>query len=180
MNSIESLKLFEDLLLVDGKYSNLQLRNDIKEIESNRKLNSNLKYYHTNIDDIVDKCTFIFNKTKEDIKDLNSNEVENIIISLNNFSSKRYHLLKDLYIESTTVKAIMHSTIDELILINESISNKEYINNKSDYLYIYNKVTTNAFATFLALKEMDLDVDAMNAFSQAIFNQIKVVSMITI
>lgn len=180
MENMESLKLFENLLLLKDKYSKVKLRNNIKEIESNRKLNSSLNYYHTNIDDITNKCNFIFNKTKEDIKDLDTNSIENIITSLNYFSKKRYTLLKDLYIESTTVKSIMHLTIDELMLINQSIENKEYTADKSNYLYIYNKVTTNAFATFLALKQMDIDVDAMNAFSQAIFNQIKVICMIAI
>ncbi|MGL6106582.1 hypothetical protein [Romboutsia sp.] len=179
MNNIESLQLYKDLLLTSDTYSNLQLRNDIKEIESNRKLHSRLNQYHSNMDDINNKCTFIFHKTKEDIKDLDTQGIENAIISLNTFSSKRYRLLKELPIESTTTKAVLFSTIDELILINESIENKDYLNNQSDFLYLYKKVTANAFATFLALKEMELDEDAMNAFSQAIFNQIKVVSMIT-
>lgn len=180
MSSIESLQLYKDLLLVSDNYSKVQLKNDIKEFESNRKLHSKLNHYLSNMDDIHNKCAFVFNKTKEDIQNLNKDDIKNTITSLNNFSIKRYNLLKELPIESSTTKAVMFSTIDELILVNKSIKNNDYLNNKFDYLYLYNKVTSNAFATFLALKEMDLDENAMNAFSQAIFNQIKVVSMITV
>lgn len=178
MNNIESLQLFKNLQLVSSKYSDIRLKNNINEIENNRKLKSSLNHYYSKIDDINEKCAFVSSKTKDDIKNFSDEEIKKVILDLNNFSSKRYNILKNAPIECTTTKAIMFSTIDKLSLINESIQNKDYIENKSDYLYIYQQITSNAFATFLALKDMNIDETIMNTFSQAIFNQIKVVSII--
>ena len=178
MNNIESLQLFKDLQLVSAKYSNIKLKNNTYEVENNRKLKSSLNHFSSKIDEINEKCEFISSKTKDDINNLSGVEIKNIIIDLNNFSSKRYNLLKEAPIDCTTTKAIMFSTLDKLSLINGSIKNKDYIKNKGSYLYLYQQITSNAFATFLALKEMDLDETIMNTLSQAIFNQIKVVSII--
>lgn len=178
MNNIESLQLFKDLQAVSTNYSDVKLKNSIVEIENNRKLKSSLEHNYAKIDEINNKCAFLSFKTKEEIKDLNNDEIKKVIMDLNNFSSKRYNVLKKAPIECTTTKAVMFSTIDKLAIINESINNKDYKKDKSVYVSLYQQITSNAFATFLALKDMNLDETIMNTLSQAIFNQIKVISII--
>ena len=74
--------------------------------------------------------------------------------------------------------AVMFCTIDELILINSSIRNKDYLKDLEAYKSTYEEVLVNAFITFLALKGMNLDEIIMNTLSQSIFNQIKVIALI--
>lgn len=178
MKNIESLQLFRDLQFVSTNFTNVKLNDNKEEIDNNRKLKASLNQYHSQIDKIKEKCSFVAYKTKEEVKDLNSDEITNLINELNNFSRKRYNLIKEEKIECTTTRSIMFSTIDELTLINKSISNKDYIEDRDEHLYIYHQITSNAFATFLALKVMNLDENVMNALSQAIFNQIKAISIL--
>lgn len=176
--NINTLPLFRDLQLISSKYKNIQLTNNTEEIDNNTRLKSSLNHYHNKIDEINDKCVFIANKTKNDINGYSKEDIEKYISNLNNYSRKIYNLLKDEYIDCTTTRSVMFSTIDELILINESIKNKDYISNKDSHIFLYNNIASNAFATFLALKDMNIDEDIMNALSQSIFNQIKVISII--
>ena len=75
----------------------------------------------------------------------------------------------------------MLSTIDELCLINKSIENKEYLENKSLYLEIYETVALNAFITFLALRDIKLiKQDDINNLSQGIFTQIQAIALSSI
>ncbi|MGL5348130.1 MAG: hypothetical protein ACRDA3_12330 [Peptostreptococcaceae bacterium] len=176
--NVNTLPLFRDLQLTTSKYKNIQLKNNKEEVDNNRKLKSNLSHYHNKIDEINDKCIFIANKTKDDVKSYNQEDLLKYVSNLNNYSRKIYDLLKEEEIACTTTKAVMFSTLDELILINESIKNKDYILNKDSHIFLYKNITSNAFATFLALKDMNLSEDVMNAFSKSIFNQIKVISVI--
>lgn len=176
--NVNSLPLFRDLQLVSSKYINTQLKDTKEEVDNNRKLKSSLNHYHSNIDDLREKCAYIAHRTKDDINNFDNNDLEKYILNLNNYSRKVYDLLKEEEISCTTTKIVMFSSIDELILVNESIKNKDYLSNKESHIFLYNNITCNAFATFLALKDMNLDEEIMNAFSKAIFNQIKVVSVI--
>jgi hypothetical protein len=182
MNKLESLKLFQNLQLISTKYTHLELKDNDKEIEDNRKLNSLLQFYKSNINQIKEKSQFISNQTIYELKNFSSKDTYKTLIDLNNFASEKYNFIKEnnMDIESTTVKAIMLSTIDELVLINESIKNKDYLQDKDTYFYIYEKIVINAFMTFLALKDMDIEIEKRNNLSQAIFNQIKVLSIISI
>ena len=176
--NVNTLPLFRDLQLTASKYKNIQLRDTKEEVDNNRRLKSSLNHYHSKIDEINDKCIFIANKTKDDVKDYNEEDLLKYISTLNNYSRKVYDLLKEEKINCTTTKTVMFSNLDKLSLINESLNNKDYISNKDSHIFLYKNITSNAFATFLALKDMNLDEDIMNAFSKSIFNQIKVISVI--
>lgn len=178
MNKIESIKLFKDLQLVSTKYSHLKLRDEPKEIEDNRKLNSLLQFHQSKSSEVIDKCNFVAMKAKEELQNATSDDINNTIIALNSFSRHKYDSLITTSIESTTTKVVMFSTLDELILINNSIATQEYLKDKDKYFAIYKDVVVNAFITFLALKEMDLDETIINNLSQGIFNQIKVISIL--
>jgi len=53
------------------------------------------------------------------------------------------------------------------------------LKDKNTYFYIYEKIVINAFMTFLALKDMDIETEKRNSLSQAIFSQIKALSIIS-
>ena len=181
MNKLESLKLFQNLQLVSTKYTHLNLKDNDKEVEDNRKLNSLLEFYKSNINQIKEKSHFVSKQTIDELKNSSSKNIYKALMDLNNFASEKYNFIKDnnMDIESTTVKAVMLSTVDELVLINESIKNKDYLKDKNTYFYIYEKIVINAFMTFLALKDMDIETEKRNSLSQAIFSQIKILSIIS-
>lgn len=179
MNKLESLKLFQDIQLVSDKYKDWQLKDDKKDVEDNIKLKSLLKFYNDKLDDIKSRAHFVSNKTKDELKNKDSKEIYKILIDFNNFSIEKYNNLKQSEIESTTTKAVMFSTIDELTLINESIRNKEYLTDKPTYFYVYEKIVINAFMTFLALKDMEIDQEIINSLSQSIFSQIQTLAIIS-
>ena len=84
-------------------------------------------------------------------------------------------------IDSTTVKAVMFATIDELYLINESIRKRDYLENKNLYFNIYENVVLNAFITFLSLRDMNIiKQEDLNDLSQAIFTQIQSIAISSI
>ena len=83
-------------------------------------------------------------------------------------------------IESTPVKAVLLTTLDELDLINKSIKNKEYIKDRNTYFYIYEKITINAFMNFLVLKDIEsIEKVKIEKLSQAILSQIQTLSLIS-
>lgn len=179
MNNIQTLDLFKELQIISTKYSHLKLNNNEQEVENNRKLSSLLHSYSLKKEEIYRKCYFVYDKTKEELQNSSSNEINKIISELNRFSSQRYKSLKNVKLQSTTVMAVMLCTIDELVLINDSISKKDYLNDLEAYKTTYEEVLVNAFITFLALKEMNIDELIINTLSQSIFNQIKVVALIS-
>ena len=181
MNKLESLKLFQDIQLVSTKYTTLKLKDNDKEVEDNRKLNSLLEFYKSSLDQIKERSHFVSKQTRDELKNASSKDIYKALIDLNNFAYNKYEFIKnsDMDLESTTVKAVMLSTVDELTLINESIRNKEYLKDKNTYFYIYEKIVINAFMTFLALKDMDIETEKRNNLSQAILSQIQTLSIIS-
>ena len=181
MYKVESLKLFSDISNVSNKYKSWCLKNDDKEIDDNRKLKILLNYHKSKANNIKEKYDFLSNQTINELKNKNRDELHKILNGFNNFSNQKFTLLKNSYIESTTAKAIMLSTIDELCLINKSIENKEYLENKSLYLDIYETVALNAFITFLALRDIKLiNQGDINNLSQGIFTQIQAIALSSI
>jgi hypothetical protein len=181
MNNLESLKLFQDLQLVSTKYTTLKLKDTEKELQDNKKLNSLLEFYKSSIDEIKEKSNFVSKQTRDELRNASCKDIYKALIDLNNLAYDKYLFVKNsaIDIESTTIKAVMLSTVDELILINKSIKNKEYLEDKNTYLYIYEKILVNSFMTFLALKDMDIENEKRNNLSQAILSQIKTLSIIS-
>lgn len=180
MNNLESLKLFQDLQLVSTKYTTLNLKDTERELQDNKKLNSLLEFYKSNFDDIKEKSNFVLKQTMDELKNESAEDIYKSLVYLNNFAYDKYLFIKNstVNIESTTVNAVMFSTVDELILINKSIKNKEYLEDKNTYFYIYEKILVNSFITFLALKDMNIENEKRNNLSQAILSQIKTLSII--
>ena len=81
--------------------------------------------------------------------------------------------------ESSPVQALLNTTVEELILINNSIKYKEFLRDKFSYFYIYEKIAINAFINFLVLKDMNIDKDKIESLSQAILSQIQCLSLIS-
>ncbi len=181
MHNIENLKLFEDLQSISSKYKKWQLNNTANDIIDNRKLKSLLKFEQSNNDELLEKIQFVYAQTKSELKIFDCEHTSTVFSSLNTLVFDKLELLKKFYptIESTTTRAIFGSTLEELILINKSISNNEYKNDLKSYFHIYNEVILNAFSSFLALKEVINDEVANNMLSQAIFNQMKVIAIIS-
>ncbi|MGL5346452.1 MAG: hypothetical protein ACRDA3_03820 [Peptostreptococcaceae bacterium] len=179
MNKLESIQLYKDIQSIPSKYTDLQLKDNPKEIEDNLKLRSLLQFYKDKLDLIKERAHFVSKQTKDELVNKDSKDIYKALIDLNNFSLQKYNTLKKDKIESTPVKAVMYSTIDELTLINESIRNKEYTKDKSTYFYIYEKIAINAFMTFLALKDMDIDQNIINNLSQAVLSQIQTLAIIS-
>ncbi len=181
MGNIESLKLFNDLKLVSTKYTHLQLKDEKEEVESNRKLKTLLSTQSSRIEELREKVNFVHSQTISELTKLNTEDIYSVVDTFNKFSQKRFDLLR-VYadtLSSTTVKAVLNSTLDELSLVNQSIDSKEYTNNKESHIILYYETVVNAFATFLALKEMMDDEDAVNGLSQGIFNQMKTISIVS-
>jgi hypothetical protein len=181
MKNLESLKLFKDLQLVSTKYTTLKLKDTEEELQDNKKLKSLLEFHKSNLDNIKEKSNFVLEQTMYELRNESSENINKILIDLNNFAYDKYLFIKNsaIDIESTTVNAVMFSTVDELILINRSIEKKEYLEDKNTYFYIYEKILINSFMTFLALKDMDIENEKRNNLSQAILSQIKTLSIIS-
>ncbi|MGL5313466.1 MAG: hypothetical protein ACRC92_09480 [Peptostreptococcaceae bacterium] len=181
MNKLESLKLFQDLQLVSSRYADLKLKDNNQDIEDNKKLNSLLEFYKSNIKQIKERSHFISVQTRNELKNSNTKDIYKLTIDLNNFARDKYAFIKsnEVNVESSGVQAVMLTTIDELNLINESIRNKDYLKDKNTYFYIYEKITINSFAIFLALKDMEIEKEKINSFSQAILSQIQTLSIIS-
>lgn len=181
MDRVESLKLFNDISKISNKYKSWFLKNNENEIIENRKLKTLLNYYNSRLDDLKEKYDFLYYQTKNELKTKSKDELHKILEEFNNFSYKKFSALKNSNIESTTVKAVMFATIDELSLINESIRKKDYLENKNLYFNIYEYITLNAFITFLSLRDMNtIKQDEINNLSQAIFKQIQAIAISSI
>lgn len=179
MDKLQSVKLFQDIQLASVKYKTLKLKDSEKEVEDNRKLSSLLGHYKEQMDDIRKRSNFLSVQTREELKDKNSKDIYKAMLDLNSFSRQKYESILNTEVESTTVKAVMFSTIDELVLVNESIRSKEYLKDKDTYFYIYEEVVINSFMVFLALKDMKLEDSIIHSLSQSIFAQIQVLSIIS-
>ena len=181
MYRVESLKLFGDISKVSDKYKSWHLKDDENEIKDNRKLKTLLNYHNSRFDHIKEKYDFLSYQTKNELKNKSKDELHKILNEFNIFSYKKFSSLKNSNIESTTVKAVMFATIDELSLINESIRKKDYLENKNLYFNIYENVALNAFITFLSLRDMNIiKQEDINDLSQAIFTQIQSIAISSI
>lgn len=181
MYRVESLKLFDDINKVSNKYKSWHLKDDENEVKDNRKLKTLLNYHNSRLDHIKEKYDFLSYQTKNELKNKNKDELHKILNGFNNFSYKKFSVLKNINIESTTVKAVLFSTIDELFLINESIRKKDYFENKNLYFDIYENVALNSFITFLSLIDMNIiKQENLNDLSQAIFTQIQAIAISSI
>ena len=181
MYRVESLKLFGDISKISDKYKSWHLKDDENEIKDNRKLKTLLNYHNSRFDRIKEKYDFLSYQTKNELKNKSKDELHKILNEFNNFSYKKFSSLKNSNIESTTVKAVMFATIDELSLINESIRKKDYLENKNLYFNIYENVALNAFITFLSLRDMNIiKQEDLNDLSQAIFTQIQSIAISSI
>ena len=181
MYKVESLKLFSDICKVSDKYKSWNLKDDKNEIQDNRKLKMLLKYHNSRFNHIKEKYDFLFYQTKNELKNKNKDELHKILNEFNNFSYRKFLVLKNSDISSTTVKAVMFATIDELSLINESIRKKDYLENKTLYFDIYENVALNAFITFLSLRDMNIvKQEDLNDLSKAIFTQIQSIAISSI
>lgn len=177
----ETLKLLDNISKVSDKYKSWHLKDDENEVKDNRKLKVLLNYHSSRLDNIKEKYDFLYNQTKNEFKNKNTDDIHKILNSFNNFSYKKFLVLKNSNIESTTVKAVMFATIDELSLINESIRKKDYLENKNLYFDIYENVALNAFMTFLSLRDMNIiKQEEINDLSQAIFTQIQAIAISSI
>ena len=81
--------------------------------------------------------------------------------------------------ESLPVQAVINTTVEELVLISNSIKYKEFLKDKFSYFYIYEKIVMNAFLNFLVLKNMDIDKNKIESLSQAILSQIQCLSLLS-
>ena len=140
MYRYESLKLFNDISKISNKYKSWTLKKNSTEVKYNRILKESLNYHNSRINHIKEKYDFLSNQTKNELKNKSKDELHKILDIFNNFSYKQFLSLKNIDIESTTVKAVMLSTIDELSLINESIRKKEYLKKQNLYFDIYEQV----------------------------------------
>ena len=179
MNKLESIKLFQDIQLVSEKYKHLELENNKSELEVNLKLQSLIQFYKSKIDELKSRANFISRQTRDELKNSNSKDIYKASIDLNNFAHQKYNALKESNIDSIAINLMIQPTIDELILVNDSIRNKDYLKNKNTYFYIYEKIVTNAFMIFLALKDMDMEQDNIHNLSQGILSQIQTLSIIS-
>lgn len=180
MYEVESVKLFNDINKVSDKYKSWHLNDNEKEVIDNRKLKSLLGHHKSNINDLKEKYNFLTYQTKNELKNKDRSELHKILSGFNNFSSNKFTALKNIDIESTTVKAVMFATLDELSLVNESIRNNDYLENKFLYFDIYESVTLDAFITFLSLRDMNIiEKENINDLSQAIFTQIQAIAILS-
>lgn len=181
MNKLQNIKLFKDLNEASYKYINLNLKDS--EIDDNKKIQELICKNKSNIDNIKKRINFISKETLEKAKHSNLNEIYLASIELNRFASNKYNeiIKSNIDIESTPVKVVLLTTIEELDLINKSIKNKEYIKDKNTYFYIYDKTIINAFVNFLVLKDFEsVEKTKIEKLSQAILSQIQTLSLISI
>ena len=176
MNNLKDLQLFNDLKSVSKKYSNIQINISSDEVQINSKLKESL-----DLDDLRSKVNFVHSETLNQLSSVETKNFDTVINSLNKFSKDRFNLIK-IYsktLTSPSVRAVLDSTLEELLLINNSIENRDFKENKNTYLFLYNETVVNAFASFLAIKDFMDDQDAINGLSQGIFNQMKSISVVS-
>ena len=182
MQKLESIKLFRDLQDVPSKYKSLELRNNTTEVEANKKLQELILTYKSQLQQIKERSNFISRQIREQAQSHSSKNIYTTIVQLNSLAKDKCDYIKssDMEFEHTCVKAVLLSTVDELSLVNDSIRNKEFINDKHTYFYIYEKVVINCFMNFLALKDMGIQISKIEALSQAVLSQIQTLSLISI
>lgn len=181
MNKLKNIKLFNDLNKISLKYSSLPNLVEKNDINDNNKLQQLLLSYKNNINDIKIRSNLISKQARDMAKDSNARQIFDTIIDLNNFAMDRYNNIMNSNenMESSPVQALLNTTVEELILINNSIKYKEFLRDKFSYFYIYEKIAINAFINFLVLKDMNIDKDKIESLSQAILSQIQCLSLIS-
>lgn len=180
MKKLESFKLYKDLNNVSLKYKNLNYELEENDININSKLQNNLTHYKNNIDAIKNRANLISNECRKLANNSNPNEIINTIIELNSFSKEKFNLiLNDKSKECLPIQTIIDITLEELILINTSIDKREFLDDKFNYFYMYEKVVINAFLTFLAIKDLDINKEKIEVLSQGILSQIQCLSLIS-
>lgn len=182
MKKLEDIKLFRDLEEASLKYRDLEFKNKDTEIEYNTQLQNLLISYKSQLPQIKNRYDFISKQVKDQSNYYSSKNVYNTIISLNNLVSSKCDYIKnyDLDREHTCVYAVIGSTVDELSLINNSIKNKDFLKDKHTYLYIYEKISINSFMNFLALKDMSINKNLIDALSQLVLVQIQSVALVSL
>ena len=181
MDKLKNLKLFNDLNKVSLKYSSIP--NPVKEndIQDNDKLQQLILNYRNNIGDIKNRANLISKQARDLAKDSNAKQIFDTIIDLNNFAMEKYSniLNNKENTESLPVHAVLNTTVEELVLINNSIRYKEFLKDKFSYFYIYEKIVMNSFLNLLVLKDMNIDKSKIEYLSQAILSQIQCLSLIS-
>ncbi|MDU4934619.1 MAG: hypothetical protein E6X43_04735 [Peptostreptococcaceae bacterium] len=182
MNKLESLKLFKDLNEVSNKYQYLNIENNKLEVENNKALQETIYKYKSDINKIKSRANFISKQTREQAKSSSSKEIYSTILQLNNFAKDSLTKVSsyEFNIKSICIKSVLLTTVNELMLINNSIRNKEFLSDKNLYFYIYEKITINALLNFLVLKDINLDSKVITILSQAILSQIQTLSLISL
>lgn len=181
MDKLKNIKLFNDLNKVSEKYSSLPNLTEENDIKDNNKLQQLMLNYRNSINDIKNRANLISKQSRDLAKNSNSKQVFDTIIELNNFAMDKYNniLNNKENTESLPVQAVLNTTIEELVLINNSIKYKEFLKDKFSYFYIYEKIVINAFLNFLVLKDMDIDKNKIENLSQALLSQIQCLSLIS-
>lgn len=181
MDKLKNIKLFNDLNKVSEKYSSLPNLTEENDIKDNNKLQQLMLNYRNSINDIKNRANLISKQSRDLAKNSNSKQVFDTIIELNNFAMDKYNniLNNKENTESLPVQAVLNTTIEELVLINNSIKYKEFLKDKFSYFYIYEKIVINAFLNFLVLKDMDIDKNKIENLSQAVLSQIQCLSLIS-
>ena len=181
MDKLKNIKLFNDLNKVSSKYSSLPNLVKEKDIKDNNKLQQLILSYRNNISDIKNRATLISKQTRDLAVNSNTKQVFDTIIDLNNFAMDKYNNILNAKEknESLPVETVLNTTVEELVLINNSIRYKEFSKDKLSYLYIYEKIVINAFLNFLVLKDMNIDKNKIESLSQAILSQIQCLSLIS-
>lgn len=182
MNKLKNIKLFNDLNKVSLKYNSLSNLVEENDIQVNNNLQQLILNYKNNISDIKNRANLISKQARYFAKDSNTRQIFNTIIDLNDFAMDRYNNIinNNENVESLPVQIIFNATVEELILINNSIKYKEFLEDKFSYFYIYEKTVINAFLNFLVLKNMDVDKNKIEYLSQGILSQIQCLSLISI
>ena len=181
MDKLKNIKLFNDLNKVSSKYTSLPNLVKEKDIKDNNKLQQLILSYRNNISDIKNRATLISKQTRDLAVNSNTKQVFDTIIDLNNFAMDKYNNILNAKEknESLPVETVLNTTVEELVLINNSIRYKEFSKDKLSYLYIYEKIVINAFLNFLVLKDMNIDKNKIESLSQAILSQIQCLSLIS-
>ena len=181
MDKLKNIKLFNDLNKVSEKYSSLPNLTEENDIKDNNKLQQLILNYRNSINDIKNRANLISKQSRDLAKNSNSKQLFDTIIELNNFAMDKYNniLNNKENTESLPVQAVLNTTIEELVLINNSIKYKEFLKDKFSYFYIYEKIVINAFLNFLVLKDMDIDKNKIENLSQAVLSQIQCLSLIS-
>lgn len=181
MQKLESIKLFKDLQNISTKYINLELRNNTTEVEAYNKMQELLLVHKSQLQQIKEKSNSISMQIREEIKSNNCNNIYNNIIQLNNLFKDKCNYIKnsDMEFENTCIKIILLSTVDKLSLVNESVMNKDFLNDKCNYFSIYENVIIDSFINLLVLKDMGVQISKLEAISQAVISQIQTLSLIS-